>query len=221
MCTEQRQAQGSIIAPCKALAGQRVRYRADGIKIRLDEPRVVLAAGLLENLFDLRNIAVAHNVAIGLDYSGLSRSNLGQRVPEILGVLKADCRYHGALRTVDGIRAVKRTAETDLKHNDVALLLKKIEHRYRGDKLELAWVIRHAFGYRLHALRKLREPVVRNLDAVYLHPLIEAADIRRGVERRFISGLLHDGREHRAGRAFTVRPRDVDEAQLFLRVAEL
>ena len=97
-------------------------------------------------------------------------------------MLKADCRYHGALRTVDGIRAVKRTAETDLKHNDVALLLKKIEHRYRGDKLELAWVIRHALGYRLHALRKLREPVIRNLDAVYLHPLVEAADIRRGVE---------------------------------------
>ncbi len=123
-------------------------------------------------------------------------------------------------RTVDGIRAVKRTAETDLKHNDVALLLKKIEHRYRGDKLELAWVIRHALGYRLHALRKLREPS-SGISTPFICIRSLKRQIWRGVERRFISGLLHDGREHRAGRAFTVRPRDVDEAQLFLRVAEL
>ena len=50
--------------------------------------------------------------------------------------------------------------------------------------------------------------------------LIEADEIGAGVQARLVSGLCEHTGQHRAGRTLAVRAGNVDEFELFLRVAE-
>ena len=80
-------------------------------------------------------------------------------------------------------------------------------------------MIVHGLGYGLDALRDAREFRTGDVLAVDAHTLVEALYVRRGVQPRAVTGTAEDVVQHGAGTALAVAARDVDEAQLLLRVA--
>ena len=134
-------------------------------------------------------------------------------------MLQTDVRDHGDLGRVDDVGAVQRPAHADLQHDDIACLPRVIRHGDRGHELKLAGMILHPVGDPAHVVRNLRERVFGDVFAVDPDALTERLDIRRGVKPGAVSRACQDGREHRAGAAFPVASGDVDEAQLFLRIA--
>ena len=62
--------------------------------------------------------------------------------------------------------------------------------------------------------------VVRNIPTVYLYPFVEFYDKRRDKSPRNKPAFNKDIRYHSGGRAFTVRPCDMDTLKGILRIAE-
>ena len=89
-----------------------------------------------------------------------------------------------------------------------------------ADDLKLGGDILHGIGGGLYLLHQLHQFFVRDLHTVHLNALIEAVDKRRGVQTCLIARSLQAGRHHGGSAALAVGACNMDEFQLFVRVAQ-
>ncbi len=79
---------------------------------------------------------------------------------------------------------------------------------------------RHGFRRRADTLYQTHQSVVRDLLAVHLNALVEAVDKGGGVKADPVSRRMKAGRQHGRGAALAIGARHMDEAELFVRVAQ-
>ena len=204
----------------KALPVKALRRAMQSRKVHRDVACPDLTAAAAEHLRRLAAAVVAHDGAARFYDACLRRRNGGDRVAEVLRVFKSDVHYDRRCGRVDDVRAVKLAAESHLKHHDVAALFQKPLHGDRRYDLKLARRVVHFLHKRDYALREPCKLRIGNIDAVYLHPLVKAPYIRRRVKSCAIARRHKHRGQHCAGGAFSVCPRNVDKAQLFVRIAE-
>ncbi len=173
-----------------------------------------------DNLHDFRVVLVEDDVGAGLDDTGLGARDFGECVAEILGVLEADVGDHGDFWGIDHIGGVKFAAETYFENHKVAPLTVEVLHADRRNELELARMILHGLRLGAHALGDFAQSFLRDILAAHLDALPEILDIRGREKACPIARLAQNALDHGAGRAFAVGAGHVDEAQVFLRVAE-
>ena len=135
-------------------------------------------------------------------------------------MVKPDVCDDAAVGTRYDVRRVIPPAEADLNDRDIAVLPRKPQQSRGGHHLKLRRVLVHRVGNRLYLLYKRRDLPVLYHPAVYLHPLVEAAQIRRGEKPRFEPRLFEYGGKHRGYAALAVGARDVDISQFLLRIAQ-
>ena len=79
-----------------------------------------------------------------------------QSIAEIFGMLQTDIRNNRCLGAIDHVRTVKSPSHAYLKHNNIAVLLRKVHHRDRGNQLELAGVVVHRLCNLPYTLSNIR-----------------------------------------------------------------
>ena len=142
-----------------------------------------------------------------------------ERVAEQLHVIHRDAGDDRAERLCDDVGRVKPPAQPDLEHDDVAFLAAEDLKADRGDQLKLGRLVFHPVGVGAHGFGRACQHVVGHGLTVDGNALIESADIGGGEAAHTIACRMQDRREIRHGRTFAVRARDVDDAQIPLRVA--
>ena len=219
MLAQQRNVQPAKRFPVEHLSVKPVRDERQRLHASAVQPRAVLSARLLEHGLDRGLLRVEHTVAAVLDDAGLRVGDLLHRIAEHLHVVEPDVDDDRRLGRRDDVGGIELAAQADFEHYDVARMARKILHRDAGDQLEFGRVFVEGVGQRLDAGRDLGQLAVGNGFVVDLHPLVEANDVRRGVQPRAVArGAEHVG-QHRGGRSLAVRAGDVDEFELFLRVS--
>ena len=208
---EKRQTQGVKTLPVKDLTLERVREQMQRVEIRLVQRRIQRLAAFLEHRLDRRTLTVEHCVAAGLDDTGLGAGDLLQRVAQHFGVVETDVADHGSLRRRDDVRRVELAAHADLADNDVALVAGEILKADGCDHLKLGRALEDGFREWLYILGQLADIRIGDLFAVDLNALVEADEIRRGVQTGLVARLAQDGGDHRAGRALAVGAGHMDE----------
>ena len=111
-------------------------------------------------------------------------------------------------------------AETDLKRDDVALLLHEVQKGDGRHDLKTRGHFTHALRCVPHGVCERNEGLIVDLFPVHAHALVEAQQVRRGIEPRAVPRAPEHGGEHRGGTALAVCARDVDEFELLLGIAE-
>ena len=193
---------------------RKLALRGDG------EGDVLARASLTRDVLNALRLAEEHGVRAMLDDAALLRRDLLKCVAENGGVLKADVRHDADLRRGNDVCRVHAPAETDLESDDVALLLHKVEEGDGGHDLKARGHFAHALRRCAHGVRERDEGSIVNLAPAHAHALVEAQQVRRGIESRAVPRALEHGGEHRGGRTLAVRAGNVDEFEFFLRVAE-
>ena len=219
MFAQQRKLQALEVFPVEHLSLERMRQQLQRIEVRLVQRHAELLAALLEHSLDRRLLAVDHGVATGLDDPGLGRGDLLQRIAQHLGVVESDVADHSRLRRQDHVRRVKFAAHADLADHDVAVLAGKILEAERRHHLKLRRPLEDGVGHGLDVLGQLADILVGDLLAVDLNALVEADQIRRGIQAGPVACLAQDGRDHRAGRALAVGAGHMDKFALPLGMA--
>ena len=184
------------------------------------ESHVLLRALFARDVLHTLALAEEHGVCAVLDDAAFLRGDLLDRVAENGRVLQADVRHDADLRRGDDVCRVHAPAEADLKRDDVALLLHEVEEGDGRHDLKARGHFAHALRRVPHGVCERNEGVVVDLFPVHAHALVEAQQVRRGIEPRAVPRALEHGGEHRGGRALAVRARDVDEFELLLGIAE-
>ena len=156
----------------------------------------------------------------GLDDARLGGGDGLHRIPQHAGVVQTDVGEHGGLRRGDHIGGIEFTAHAHLAYHNIARLPGKPGQTDGCHQLKLRGGIRHAVSQRAQLLHQGAQGIVRDRCAVDLHTLIEAEDVRRGVQSRFISGGTQHGGQHGAGAALAVGAGDVDILYVPLRMAK-
>ena len=218
---QQGQMQLRQAAEVEYLTFQRVLPQVQRGEIHLVERRTHLTAALLHHGLHAGGGAVQHRVAAGFDDAALGGGDLFQRVAQHLRVVKADVAQHCGLRRGDHVGGVKLAAHPHLAHHHVTPAAGKPREGDGGDHLKFGGLLKNAVGQRLDLLGDGAQLVIGDHLAVDLHPLVEAENIRRGIQSRPIPGLPQYGGHHGAGGAFAVGAGDVDELQRPLRMAHL
>ena len=93
-------------------------------------------------------------------------------------MIEADIGYDAAFGAGDYVRCVVSAAEPDLKNDDLAAGIGKPAQRGGGHHLKLSGVIVHRVCMPLYLSDYLGKRIILYLPAVYLHALVEAAQIR-------------------------------------------
>ena len=184
------------------------------------ESHVLLRALFARDVLHALALAEEHGVRAMLDDAALLRGDLLDRVAENGRVLQADVRHDADLRRGDDVRRVHAPAEADLERDDVALLLHEVQKGDGRHDLKARGHFAHALRRVPHGVCERNEGVVVDLFPVHAHALVEAQQVRRGIEPRAVPRALEHGGEHRGGRALAVRARDVDEFEFLLGIAE-
>ena len=156
----------------------------------------------------------------GLENARLFRGDLRQRIAENGGMLQPDVRNDRRLRRADNVRCVEPPAETDLQHHRIAPLLGKVPKRHRGEDFKLRGRVLHAVRGGFHRFGGAAERRIGYVRAVNAEALVHAHKMRGRIKPRFVSRGAQDRGEHRAGRAFAVRPGDVYIFQRVLHIAQ-
>ena len=216
MVPQQRQNQVLPGAAVKYLTIQRMLFQPKRVKIRLFQADVLFPADLLVHRFHRRGTAVHHSVAALLEDAGLGQRNLLHGIAQILRMIQADVGDHRHLGHFNDVGGIQRAAHAHFQHHDVALLAAEILEGDAGNQLEFRGGFLHGVRQGLDVLCHRSQIFIGNLHAVHLHPLMEAVDVRRGVQSRAVARLLQNGRGHGGGAALAVGARNVDKLQLFL-----
>ena len=168
----------------------------------------------------LRHTAIAHHRTARLDDTGLGGGDVCKGGAKLLHMIHTQRRDDRTLGRVDDVGGVQRTAEAHFQHHDVAFFLSEPEHPQRSDDLKLGGHIAHGFRRRADALHQTHQSVIRDLLAVHLNALVEAIDEGGGVKPDPVSRRMKAGRQHGSGAALAIGARHMDEAELFVRVAQ-
>ena len=156
----------------------------------------------------------------GLDDARLGGGDGLHRIPQHAGVVQTDVGEHGGFRRGDHIGGIEFTAHAHLAYHNIAHLPGKPGQADGRYQLKLRGGIRHAVSQRAQLLRQGAQGIVWDRCAVDLHTLIEAEDVRRSVQPRFIPGGAQHGGQHGAGAALAVGAGDVDILYVPLRMAK-
>ena len=137
-----------------------------------------LAADLAHDLHSLAVLLIHDYRRAVFDDAGLFVGDLGQRSAENGRMVKADVCNDAAFGAGDDVRCVVSAAEPDLKNDDLAAGIGKPAQCGGGHHLKLRRVIVHRVCMALNLRHDLGKRIILYLPAVYLHALVEAAQIR-------------------------------------------
>ena len=160
---------------------------------------------------------------VGLEDAGLLGGDLADGVAEMLGMIERHRGDHGRQRTLDHVGGVEPPAQADLEQQHVGRMAREQQEPRRGGDLEhrdrRARVGALAFGQRIAELIVVDEPSLAR--AAEPEALVEAHQMRRGVDVHAQARRLQDRAHEGDGRALAVGAGDVDHRrQLPLRMAE-
>jgi hypothetical protein len=157
--------------------------------------------------------------------AGFLAGDGGDGGAEPLGVVERNVGDDGEERIYD-VGCVEAAAHTNLEHREFNLCLGKIDEGQRGEDFKEAGVLREAAL--LHELlRRLvnaeveaGEVIVGNLGVIDADALVDALQMRRGVEADVRAGGGEDGGQCGCRGAFAVGSGDEHGAKMLMRVAE-
>ena len=124
------------------------------------------------------------------------------------------------LRRIDHVGRVQPSAHPDLQHNNVTLVLIKVQQGHGGNNFKFRRRVLHPVCTFAQLIYQIPQFPVGNRNGVYLYPLTEFMDERGCIQSGFISGFLQDARKHGGCRALPVRTGYMDKLQLLLRVSQ-
>ena len=203
----------------KHLTVDRVKLNAYIVKVGNIKLGAHLAAHIAHDLHRFAKLLIHDDCRAVFYYSGLFVGNFGQRSAENSRVIKSDVGNDAALRAGDDVCRVVSAAETDFKYHDIAAGIGKPAQSRCRHHLKLRWVLVHGVRVALYFGDEVGKRVILYLLAVYLHALVEAAQIRRGVKSGFEACPVHYGCKHCTDAALSVGARNVDKFKLRLRIA--
>ncbi len=236
----QRRDRGAGIDVLVAPGETRQRQIEQAIAILVDQPSAILMdvevlrpdqdlrsagafGGGLQHGGRLRLLRRDHGGCAALEDAGLLAGDLGHGVAEIFGMVGRDRSDHRAGRMVDDVGGVVAPAEPDLEQHDIRLMLGEQQQRRRGGDFEEGDGIAGIGA--LAALQRLDQhvlvdeaPAARPAEP---DPLMEAHQMRRGVDVDAEAGRLEDRPHEGDGRALAIGAGDMDHRrQALLRIAE-
>ena len=133
-------------------------------------------------------------------------------------------RHHGD-EPVHDVRCVHPAAHADLDDRDVHLPFPEVLESHRGRHLEKGRMMnrsvrRHRPDRGLHAGPQPQDLIIRNRGPIHLDPLVESDEVGRCVQADPIARGLQDGGGIGAHGALAVRPRDMQDLQLAVRIPQ-
>jgi hypothetical protein len=179
-----------------------------------------LALDHLERLARLRGHDQRH---AAFDDARLFGGDQRHAVAQELGVVERDRRDHGDKWPLHHIGCIKPAAESDLEQDDIGRMACEQHKRRRGLDLEHG-DRRRAIGD-LALRQRVRERLIADeLAAIGIsetEALIEAHQMRRGIDMHTAASRFEHRSHEGDGRALAIRARDMDDGrQLPLRMAE-
>ena len=155
--------------------------------------------------------------------AAFSPGDLRNRVAQHCHVVKRNRRDDAGLGGAHDIGRVAPAAETGFEHDDIALLLCKVQEGKRGRKFKLADGFAlgqgQAFACDRYPLGKAGQVGVRDHRAVHPDALVKLHKIGRGIQPH-PARRPQGRRNHARSRALAVRARKMDKVQPVLRVAQ-
>ena len=209
-----------LAAVGKHLTVTAVKLGVDVVKIGHGQLGVALGADIPHDLHDLA-VLLIHDDGAALFYDArLLKGDLLKRAAQNGGVVKADVCNDAAVGAGDDICCIEPAAHADLEHDNVALSSAKPHKCHGGHHLKLSRVIVHCVGVRFHLRNELGDLVILNGLAVYLHTLVKAIYIRRGVKPHGEPCLFENRCQHCRDAALAVCSGDMHISKLGLRVSQ-
>ena len=217
-----QQGQGQPLQPVvvKGLAFQAGAAEGQPAKIRHREGRALGHGRLRDDPACLGHVLIADNGAARLDDPRLGRGDAGQGGAQFFHMVHPQRGDDRALGRVDHVGGVQRAPQPHFQHHDVAAGLDKVEHPQGGDELKFGGGFRHGRRRRLHLLHQADQVRVGDGDAVHLDALIEAVDVGGREQPHPVPGAAQAAVQHGGGAALAVGAGHMDEAQLFVGVAQ-
>src|SRR6185295_80634 len=128
----------------------------------------------------------------------------GEGVPQVLAVIEADRGDEGEDRIAQ-VRGIEPAAEAHFDDGEVHPLLGEPGEGCQGDRFEVGGGSTGlALGESDEVRQQPGEPGGRDRPAVDPQPLLDALEMRGGVEAGAVTGGARHGREERRGRALAV-----------------
>ena len=178
-----------------------------------------------DHLLRLRRLAGDDGGDAALEDAGLLAGNGGEGVAELVLVIERDGRDDAERRARDDVGGVELAAETDLQDQRVGWMLGEGQEGGSGRDLEIGDVVAGVGGpgAREHVDELgLADGARLAVGTAELDALVEADEMRRGVDVHALARGLEHGLEEGGRRALAVGAGDVDDGrQALLRVAEL
>ena len=166
-----------------------------------------------------------HSGNPGLEDAGLLARDVGERDAQLVGVIHRDRHDHVERRPRDNVGGVEPAAETDFQDDGVGRMLG--EGQEGGGRRDLEIGDRVAGIDALRMLQAIDQLPLGNRACLAvgtgkLDALVEAHEMRRGVDVHALAGGLQHGFQKGCERALAVGAGDVNHRrQAILRIAEL
>ena len=227
----QRRDRGAGIVELVAAGQARRRQVDEAVLVLIDQAAALLArhpmlAGgldrgaeprgrVLDHAQRLARLRRDHRRHAALEDAGLLGGDRGERVAQEIDVVDRDRRDHGRERMRDHVGGVEPPAEADLHQHHVGRMAREQHERGRGGDLEHrdggALVDALAFGEHLGKLGvRHQRAAARPAEA---EALVEAHEMRRGIDVHGKARRLQDRAHERDGRAFAVGAGHVDHGR--------
>ena len=186
--------------------------------------------GFADDLVGLGVLREGDEGAAGAEDATLFAGDVGDGGAEIVGVVDRDVGEDGK-DGVDDVGGVEAATETDLKDGDLGVMFSDMEEGDGSEGLKEAGRVRElaggdeALGGVIDEEVEAGEVVVGDFGEGVIWPaeldaLVDAAQVRGGIERGAVAGGGEDAGEGSGGGAFAVGAGDQDAGEAVLRVAE-
>ena len=171
--------------------------------------RAHLLRGLLDHRLRFGLLLGRNHRHAALDDTGLFASNLDERIAEEFGMIHADRRDDARERRVHDVGGIESAAEADLKQNDVGNMLRE-QHESSGsfDLQQRDW--RTVIGA-LTLGKRILELLIGREHARDAKPLVDAHEMRRGVDVDAQARRLTDRAQESNGRTLAVGAGNVND----------
>ena len=189
------------------------------LEIRLFQRYISLGANPFKNRFHGRLATIDNSSAVFFENTGFGFCNFLQGIAQNFRMIQTDVGDHRSFGSFDHIGGIKSAAHPHFQHHDVAVFPQEIFKSNTADQLKFRGTFLHGLGQRLHIFGDGSQILIRDLYPIHLHPLVEAVDIRGGIQAGTVAGFSQDGSGHGSGAALAVGSGNVDELQLLLRIA--
>ena len=178
-----------------------------------------------DGLVGLRVLGEGDEGSVGAEDAGFFAGDFADGVAEVVLVIKGDVgddREQG----LDDVGSVEAASEAHFEDGDADFLLAEVEEGQGGEGFEEAWMVREGgFGDEtaggvVDVEVEAGEVVVGDGGAVDPDALVDAGEVRGGVEGGAVAGGGEDAGERGGGRALAVGSGDEDGGESGLRIAE-